>query len=165
MPEAGFEDPQLFTWGGGLWCFARVGTPAKQGESEQVLACLDDYGPGPIRLTHRRLLRAQGQHQQHWMPRVKPVRGEVGAERVQFIIGCDPTRVIGEDGHPIIETIPAIAAERFDGGTPAIGFNAGLSQGTDDGWLALIHETEHRDGERYDQHRRVWFDGASVLAG
>jgi len=29
----------------------------------------------------------------------------------------------------------------------------------------LIHETEKRDGERYDRHRWVWFDEASVLRG
>ena len=67
--------------------------------------------------------------------------------------------------HPILETIPAIAAERFDGGTPAIGFNVGLSQGKGDGWLALIHEAERRNGEQYDWHRWVWFDEASVLRG
>jgi len=27
----------------------------------------------------------------------------------------------------------------------------------------LIHETEMRDGEQYDQHRWVWFDEASNL--
>jgi hypothetical protein len=163
--EAGFEDPKLFAWRDGLWCCAREGTPAKDGESEQVLACVDDHDPGPIRLTHRRVLRAQGRHQQHWMPRVRPIPGEAGAEQLQFITGCDPTRVIGDDACPILETTPAIAAERFDGGTPAIAFNAGLSQGTRDGWLALIHETEQRNGEQYDRHRWVWLDEASVLRG
>jgi hypothetical protein len=165
MPEAGFEDPQLFTWGGGLWCCARVGTPAKEGKSEQVLACLDDHGPGPIQLTYRRLLRAQGRHQQHWMPRVMHVPGEAGVEKLQFITGCDPTRVIGDDACPILEATPAVAAEQFDGGTPAIGFNVGLSQGTGDGWLALIHEAERRNGEQYGWHSWVWFDEASVLRG
>jgi hypothetical protein len=69
---------------------------------------------------------------------------------------------------PILEATqatPAVAAEQFDGGTPAIGFNVGLSQGTRDGWLALIHEAERRNGEQYDWYRWVWFDEASVLRG
>ena len=164
-PETAFEDPQLFAWREGLWCCARARAPAKEGESQKVLVCVDDDGAGLIRLTHQRLLRAQGRNQQQWMPRVMPVPVEVGAERLQFITGCDPTRVIGEDACPIFETTPAIAAERFDGATPAIGFNVRLSQGKDDGWLALIHEAEQRDGEQYDRHRWVWFDEASVLRG
>jgi hypothetical protein len=90
---------------------------------------------------------------------------EAGAEQLQFIRGCDPTRVIGDDACPILEATPAVAAERFDGGTPAIDFNAGLLPGTRDGWLALIHEAERRNGEQYDWHRWVWLDEASVLRG
>ena len=164
-PEAGFEDPQLFPWRGRLWCSAQVTAPAKDGESTQVLACLDDQDPGPIRLIQQRLLRAEGRHQQHWMPRVVPVPGETGAEQLQFISGCDPTRVIGEDGRPIVESIPAVAAERFDGGAPVIDFNLRLSQGTGDGSLALIHEAERCEGEQHDWHRWVWFDEAGVLRG
>ena len=129
------------------------------------MACLDAGGAGPIRLTLRRLLRTQGRHQQQWMPRVTRVPGEAGAEQLQFITDCDPTRVISDDARPILETTPAIAVERFDGGTPVIDFNACLSQGTGDGWLSLIHETEKHDGEQYDRHRWVWFDEASVLRG
>jgi hypothetical protein len=161
--ETGFEDPQLFTWRGSLWCCARMKASAKDGEATHILARLDDDGPGPIRLTHQRLLRAQRRHQQHWMPRVIPVPGEAWAEQLQFISGCDPTQVIGENGHPILESIPAVAAERFDGSTPAIGFNLRLSQGTADGSLALIHEAERCEGEQYDWHRWVWFDEAGVL--
>ena len=67
-PEAGFQDPRLFAWRDGLWCCARMLRPAAEGECEQLLACLDDRGPGPIRLTPRRLLPAQGRHHQNWMP-------------------------------------------------------------------------------------------------
>ncbi len=161
--EAGFRDPRLFAWRGGLWCCAPATTPATEGESEQVLVCLDNRGPGPIRLTLRRLLRASGRHQQHWMPRVKPAPGEAGAECLEFITGCDPTRVVDDEARPIIETTPAIAAEQFDGGTPAIDFDACPSQGTGGGWLALIHETESRDGEQFDRHRWVWLDETSAL--
>src|ERR1700730_1118802 len=164
-PEAGFQDPRLFAWRDGLWCCARVVTPATEGECGQLLACLDDHGPGPIRLTLRRLLRAQGRHQQHWMPRVKPAPGGAGVEGLQFITGCDPTRVVDDEACPILETTPAIAAEQFDGGTPAIDFDACSVQGTGGGWLALIHETELRGGEQYDRHRWVWFDEASILRG
>jgi hypothetical protein len=123
-----------------------------------LLACVDDQGPGPIRLTHRRLLRAQGRHQQHWMPRVKSAPGGAGAEVLQFITWCDPTRVVDDEARPILETTPAIAAEQFDGGTPAIDFDACPRQGTGRGWLALTHETELREGEQYHWHRWVWFD-------
>jgi hypothetical protein len=152
---AGFENPRLFAWRDGLWCCARMVTPATEGESEQLLACLDDRGPGPIRLTLRRLLRAQGRHQRHWTPRVKPSPGEAGAEALQFITGCDPTRVVDDEAHPVLETAPAIAAEQFDGATPAIGFDACPWRGTGGGSLALIHETELRQGEQYDRHRVV----------
>ena len=164
-PEAGFQDPRLFAWRDGLWCCARVVRPAAEGECEQLLACLDGRGPGPIRLTHWRVLRAQGRHQQHWMPLVKPAPGEAGAEGLQFITGCDPTRVVDDEARPILETTPAIAAEQFEGCTPAIHFDACPRQGTGGGWLALIHETELREGEQYDRHRWVWFDEASVLRG
>jgi hypothetical protein len=40
--EARFEDPRLFAWRLGLWCWARAVPVAKEGESEQVLGCLDD---------------------------------------------------------------------------------------------------------------------------
>ena len=122
--------------------------------------CLDDRGTGPNRLTLWRVLRAEGRPQRHWTPWVKPVPGEAGAERLQFITGCDPTRVIDDESCPIIETTPAIAADHFDGGTPAVGFDAHPWPGTGGGWLALIHET---DGEQYDRHRWVWFDEASIL--
>jgi hypothetical protein len=164
-PEAGFQDPRLFTWRDGLWCCARMLTPAAEGECEQLLGCLDDRGPGPIRLTLQRLLRAQGRHQQNWMPRVKPAPGEGGAEGLQFITGCDPTRVVDDEASPILDTTPAIAAEQFDGATPAIDFDACPWRGTGRGWLTLIHETELREGEQYDWHRWVWFDQASVLRG
>jgi hypothetical protein len=107
-PEAGFQDPRLFAWRDGLWCCARLVTPAAEGECEQLLACLDGRGQGPIRLTHWRVLRAQGRHQQHWMPLVKPAPGEAGAEGLQFITGCDPTRVVDDEARPILETTSAI---------------------------------------------------------
>ena len=164
-PEAGFQDPRLFAWRDGLWCCARTLTPSAEGECEQLLACLEGRGPGPIRLTNWRVLRAQGRHQQHWTPLVKPTPGEAGAEGLQFITGCDPTRVVDDQARPILETTSAIAAEQFDGCTPAIAFDAWPRQGTGGRWLALIHETELRDGEQYDRHRWVWFDEASILRG
>src|SRR5208282_5600731 len=161
--EAGFEDPRLFAWRDRLWCCARVGTPANDQESEQVIACLDAGGAGPIRLTLWRVLHPQGRHQQNWIPLVRADPAETGAEGLQFITGYDPTCVVDEDACLILETTPAIAAEQFDGCTPAIGFDACRGQGTSGGWLALIHEAETHDGEQYNQHRWVWFDEASIL--
>src|SRR5262249_9198837 len=162
-PEAGFEDPRLFAWRDGLWCCGRLLTPAAEGECEQLLACWDDRGPDPIRLTLRRLLRASGRHQEHWRPQVKPAPWEGGAEGLQVITGCDPTRVGDDEARPILETTPAIAAESFDGATPAIGFDACPGQETGRGWLALIHEMELREGEQDDRHPWVWFDEANAL--
>jgi len=70
-----------------------------------------------------------------------------------------------DEASPILETTPAIAAEQFDGVTPAIDFDACRWQETGGGWLALIHETELREGEQYGRHRWVWFDEASALRG
>jgi hypothetical protein len=164
-PEPGLQDPRLFAWRDGLWCCARVVTLATEEGCEQLLACVDDQGPGPTRLTPMRLLRVRWRHQQHWMPLVKLALGEAGAEGLELITGCDPTRVVDDEARPILETTPAIAAEQFDGATPAIDFDACPWRGTGRGWLALIHETEMREGEQYDWHRWVWFDQASVLRG
>ncbi len=161
--DVAFEDPRLFAWRDGLWCCAPAVMPVKEGEPEQVLACLDHWGPHPIRLTRRRLLRAQGQHQRHWIPQVKPAAEEYGAERLQFITRCDPTRVVDDRACAVLETTPAVAAEQFDGGTPAINFDASPAEGPGHGWLALIHETAMLDGAKYDRHRWVWFDEESVL--
>ena len=158
-----FDHPQLFSWRGSLWCCAGATGPANDGESMQGLACLDGKGPGPIRLTQQRRLRAQGRHPRHWMPRVMRVPGKAAAEQLQFISSCDPTRVLDEDGHPIRESIPAVAAERFDGGTPLIDFNLRQSRGTGGGSLGLIHEIEGCEREQNDWHRWVWFDEAGVL--
>jgi hypothetical protein len=163
--EAGFIDPRLFSWRGELWCSARPSAREKEGQSAQLLACVKDLGPDPIRLTGQRLLRAQGRHQPRWIPRVTPVAGHPGEDVLTFITCCDPTRLIGEDACRISETTPAIVADRFDGGTPAIAFNACVSHGPADGALALIHEAEQRDGEQHDWHRWVWFDTAGVLRG
>jgi hypothetical protein len=81
------------------------------------------------------------------------VPGKAAAEQLQFISSCDPNRVLDEDGHPIRESIPAVAAERFDGGTPLIDFNFRHSRETGGGSLGLIHETEGREREQNDRHR------------
>lgn len=166
--EAGFSDPRLFVWRGGLWCCASAersasDEDAQDEDSEQVLARLDDRGPGPFGMTAWRVLRVKGRHQRHWIPQVKPAPAEAGAERLQFITGCDPTSIVDEEARPVSEATPAIAVEQFDGGTPAIDFDATPGAGTGRGWLALIHEGELRDGEQYDRHRWVWFDEARIL--
>ena len=50
-----------------------------------------------------------------------------------------------------------IAAEHFSGGSQAIAF--------DGGWLALVHEARATpsSGQRYYQHRFVWFDQTNAL--
>jgi hypothetical protein len=163
VTEAGFADPSIFPWRGGLWCYARVKGSAENKASQQVLGHLDDRGSGPTELAQWRLLHARGLDK-HWIPRVRSASVEARTDTLQFITGCDPTRVVDDEARPILETKPAIAAEQFDGSTPAINFDARRPrQGTGSGWLALIHEAELLNGEQYDRHRWVWFDGASVL--
>jgi hypothetical protein len=161
--EAGFADPRLFAWREALWCCARVAKVATDGEPGHVLARLDSCGATANRLTLSCMLHNQGQDQRLWIPQVKPAPADDEAEGLRFITGCDPTRVVDEHARPMLETTPPIAAEQFDGGTPAIDFEAYPGQGTGHGWLTLIHEAEMLDGEQYDRHRWVLFDDASVL--
>jgi glycosyltransferase involved in cell wall biosynthesis/tetratricopeptide (TPR) repeat protein len=163
MPEPaypeliGFEDMRLFAWKDALWCCATVRELTPEGWCEQVLARLDEREPGQCRLTDWRLLHPEGPrlHEKNWMPQVKPAPAEAGGDRLQFIYLCDPTRVLDDQARKISEAASAIAAEQFSGGSQAIAF--------DDGWLALIHEIEIRDGRRCYQHRFVWFDEANTL--
>ncbi len=147
---AAFGDLRLFAWRKGLWCTACYRELTADGWHEQVLARIDNRGPGPCRLTDWRVLRPEtpNRHEKNWMPQV------VG-ERLQFIYLCDPTRVLDDQAQTAVETTPAIAAEQFRGGSQAIPF--------DRGWIALIHEVLWREGRRFYQHRFVWFDEAGVL--
>jgi Glycosyl transferases group 1 len=149
-----FGDLRLFVWQGELWCTACYRELTPEGWYEQVLAHISGQPAGPYRLTDWRVLRRRSpdRNEKNWMPRV------VGDE-LQFIYSCDPTRVLDEGLRTVAETIPAIAADEFKGGSQAIPF--------DGGWLALIHEARERisDGQRNYRHRFVWFDKVSVLRG
>jgi hypothetical protein len=161
VTEAGFSDPRLFAWEEALWCCLSPPPAATDGESEQMLVRLDGHVFDPNRSTNWRMLRAQG-HPRHWIPYVRPAVEE-GENELRFVTGCDPTRVVDDRAYPIGETAPAIAADQFDGATPAIEFDPCPGQEKGRGWLALVHEAEMRDSERYDRHRWVWFDDAGVL--
>ncbi len=50
-----------------------------------------------------------------------------------------------------------IQAADFRGGSQVIAF--------DGGWLALVHQTRVRDGQRQYRHRFVWFDEELKLRG
>jgi len=157
MPEPayrlvmGFEDLRLFAWRGGLWCIACVRELTAEGWCEQVLARLDEPAPGQCRLTDWQVLRTEGPrlHEKNWMPLVEPE-----TDRLRFLCGCDPTRLVDERARTIAHTTPAIAAEHFSGGSHAIAF--------DDGWLAVIHEAPGQTPRTY-RHRFVWFDAAAAL--
>jgi tetratricopeptide (TPR) repeat protein len=156
MPEPaynlviGFEDPRLFAWRGELWCSIGVRELTLEGWCEQVLARIDELGPGTCRLSDWRLLHPEGPrlNEKNWMP-------QVDGDMLRFIYSCDPVRVLDEQARVIAETIPSIAADDFRGGSQAIAFNGG--------WLVLIHEVLRRDGCRFYQHRFVWFDKANML--
>ena len=89
-------------------------------------------------------------HEKNWMPRV-------AGDTLQFICLCDPTRVVDEHGNTVAETVPAIAATHFRGGSQAIAF--------DGGWLALVHEVQEREKRWFYQHRFIWLDTAGMLRG
>lgn len=160
LPEPAFDDCsafgdlRLFAWRNGLWCTACYRELTPQGWYEQALARIDGCPPGPCRLTDWRVLRLETpqRDEKNWMPRV------VGDE-LQFIYKCHPIRVLDSGLRTVVETMPAIAADEFKGGSQAIPFNGG--------WLALIHEVRERirDGSRDYRHRFVWFDETSVLRG
>ena len=153
----GFEDLRVFAWNGELWGSACVREFTPEAWCEQVLARIDESSS--CRLTDWRVLHPAGPrvHEKNWMPQVKPATAEAGAETLQFIYLCDPTRTVDERGATLAETDPAIAAQRFRGGTQLIAFAGG--------WLALIHEVQWRTAEkrRYYLHRFVWFDEANIL--
>lgn len=163
MPEPangrvlGFEDMRLFAWRDALWGVSCVREWTEEGWCEQVVARIDESGA--CRFADWRVLRPVGPrvHEKNWMPQVKPGTAEGAAETLQFIYLCDPTRIVDERGATLSEAPPAIAAQRFRGGTQLIAFAGG--------WLALIHEVQWRTAEkrRYYLHRFVWFDEANAL--
>ncbi|UCI19170.1 hypothetical protein FJ970_29815 [Mesorhizobium sp. B2-1-8] len=163
MPEPaygrvlGFEDMRPFAWRDALWGVSCVRELTPEGWCEQVVARIDEKDS--CRLTDWRPLHPAGPrvHEKNWMPQVKPATAGGAAEKLQFIYLCDPTRIVDERGTIVSEIPPAIAAQRFRGGTQLIAFAGG--------WLALIHEVQWRTAEkrRYYLHRFVWFDEANAL--
>lgn len=149
----GFADMRPFASGADIWCLATTRELNPEGLQEQVLARIDDAQPGAARLCDWRVLRSpeRGPHERNWMPLV-----DAAGKQLRFVTGCDPTTIVGENATTISESAPAIAADHFIGGSQLIPF--------DDGWLAIIHETEMWDGERQCRHRFVWFDKAARLA-
>jgi glycosyltransferase involved in cell wall biosynthesis len=163
MPEPangqvlGFEDMRLFAWRDTLWGVSCVREWTEEGWCEQVVARIDESGA--CRLADWRVLHPAGPrgHEKNWMPQVKLGMVEGAADTLQFICLYDPTRIVDERGATVSETAPAIAAQRFRGGTQLIKFAGG--------WLALIHEVQWRIAEKrhYYLHRFVWFDEANIL--
>jgi hypothetical protein len=147
-----FESIRPFVWRGELWCCATVRQLTPEGWCEQVLARIDCPPAGPARLTDWCVLRPEGprRHETNWMPLA-------AGDDLRFIAGCDPVRVVNEQARAVLETVPAIAADLFRGGTQAISF--------DRGWLALIHEVSEHDNRRSVWHRFVWFDADLTLRG
>jgi glycosyltransferase involved in cell wall biosynthesis len=150
----GFEDIRPFVWKGALWGSACVRELTVEGWCQQVLARIDDGTPAQCGLVDWHVLRPPGAqvHEKNWMPLVR-------GEALEFVYLCDPTVLLDERAHKIVETRPAISALNFRGGSQVIPFGGG--------WLALIHEVQWRAavGRRFYQHRFVWFDDQGVLRG
>jgi glycosyltransferase involved in cell wall biosynthesis len=146
MGDSALINPKLFVWREALWCLAEIELASKR---EHLIVRLECVSP-PCRLTALQSLPLEGSGtpQPGWMPRVS-------GDNLNFIVQCDPTRVIDEHMQIIIETAPAFAAEQFIGRTQAIAF--------DGGWLALIDEVRMSDATPFNQHRFIWFDERTVL--
>ena len=146
----GFEDLRAFAWKDELWGVACVRQLTPEGRCEQVLARVAARDDGASQLTDWRIVTPPGprRHEKNWMPFVE------GSE-LRFLYLCDPTRVVDEAGGTVRETVPSIDARGFRGGSQLIAF--------DGGWLALVHETEVHDAQRWYRHRFVWFDHAAEL--
>ena len=146
----GFEDLRPFLWNGELWCVACVRELNAEGWCQQVLARIARSGDGGRRLSDWRVMRPEGaeRHEKNWMPLATE-------DSLRFIYGCDPLQVVDGQARLVAEATPPIHAKEFRGGSQLVPF--------DDGWLALVHETLVRDGEREYKHRFVWFDAAIRL--
>ena len=145
-----FEDLRLFLWRDGLWCVGATRELSPEGWYQPVLARIDEREPGSVRLTDWRVLLPDRprRHEKNWMP-------QVSGDSLNFIYSCDPTWLVDDQGQPVSETVPPIAADEFRGGSQAILF--------DGGWLTVIHEMRLRNGEKHYRHRFVWFDAAIRL--
>jgi glycosyltransferase involved in cell wall biosynthesis len=150
----GFEDARLFAWRDALWCCATVRELTPEGWCQQVLARIDESRQGPSQLVDWRVLAPEGptRHEKNWMPLV-------AGETLQFIHQCDPTRVLDDAAGTVAETMPAIAAEQFRGGSQAIEFDGGR--------LALVHEVLGGASEknRVYHHRFAWLNATGALRG
>jgi hypothetical protein len=82
---------------------------------------------------------------------------QIAGETLQFIYQCDLTRVLDDAARTVTESVPAIAAEQFGGGSQAIEFDGGR--------LAIVHEVLAGASEKkwVYHHRFVWLDAAGVL--
>jgi glycosyltransferase involved in cell wall biosynthesis len=173
MPEPaywkvlGFEDMRLFVWRDALWCTATLRELTPEGWCDQVLARIEAGAAGGCRLADWRVLRPPGprRDEKNWMPLVEPTQIEAGSERLQFVYLCDPTRIVDDEARTIAETMPAVAAVHFRGGSQAIAVDECLGRQSGGGFLALIHEVLVRDGRRHYSHRFVWLDREKSLRG
>lgn len=157
--EPGFEAIRLFAWREQLWTFACSRALIADSWCEPVIARIDDRGPGPYQMTDWRALHPLGPklHETSWMPLIKPAGIDSDSEQLLFFCAGDPVRIVDDQGQTISQTVPAVCADQFRGGTQGIVF--------DGGWLALVHEVRTRPNEARPtyQHRFVWFDDAGRL--
>ena len=147
----GFEDARLFSWKDELWFSADFRELNADAWPEQVLGRLDESNLQECRLTDFRMLKPEGPRlrQKNWMPIVE-------GDALQFVYHCDPTRIVDENGKTVKDSVPAVAADHFRGGSQAIFF--------DSGWLFLIHEVAFDGAQRRQyRHRFVWLDGAKEI--
>ncbi len=136
-----------------LWCTAALGQSAGRGPPRQLLARIEESGGARCHLGNPRVLALEGIPTQ--ATGFMPIAASEGARLVQL---GDPVRILDEDGRPVCETRPAIAADAFRGTTQAIAFEGG--------WLTLVRETiGATPGQRMHHHRFVWLNSAYALRG
>ena len=140
----GFEDMRLFGWRGAMWCVCASRQRMAQGWYEMVLARIEFAKTGAVAADWR-VLKPGGEqrHEKNWMPRVVD-------ERLEFIYGLDPVRVLDDSARTVRQLKPEGALEHLRGGSQAMPF--------DGGWLLLTHEVVLINERRNYLHRFVWLD-------
>lgn len=147
----GLDAMRPFAWRNALWCVAAAPDPEPGGSARQILGRIALTPGGTRRIVEWRALGPVGTGTDR-MPLV------VG-DRLRFMTGCDPVRLLDDVGSRVAETVPAVAVDECCWGTQAIPFDGGR--------LVLVHELFGDPGHKGHaaHHRFVWLDETGELRG
>lgn len=143
----GFEDSRLFFCNGEAWCTSTVRQLVSDGLCEIVIAKISDFDKEECYISDYKIIRPQfiqRQNEKNWMPIVI-------SNSIFFLYSNDPVRVCDINGNLMSEDHISISADSFRGGGNLVEF--------DDGWLAIVHESNlMHDWKRRYVHRFVFFN-------